>query len=137
MDSFSPSTLGNVFWFVLVGVLWGCTNPLMKQGSEGITQLPRKKNALAQFLSEFYFLFTRWQYVLPFLLNMSGSVVFFVSLANSELSLVAPITNALTFLFTTITSRILFPQERTLNASTLLGIGFVVTGVCICVLSKH
>mmetsp|Transcript_1329 Transcript_1329/g.1775 ORF Transcript_1329/g.1775 Transcript_1329/m.1775 type:complete len:132 (-) Transcript_1329:25-420(-) len=128
------SPLESAFWLVVVGVLWGCTNPLMKYGSKGITELPKKNNAILQFLSEFYFLFTRWQYLVPFLINMSGSVVFYKSLGDSELSLVVPITNSLTFLFTTLTSRMLGEQQ--LNKYSLVGIIFVLIGVSICVQSK-
>ena len=49
----------DAIWLILVGMLWGCTNPLMKYGSEGVTNLPKQSNAILQFLSEFYFLFTR------------------------------------------------------------------------------
>lgn len=46
---------------VAVGVLWGCTNPLMKSGSAGITTLKKSDNAVVQFIYEFIFLFTRWK----------------------------------------------------------------------------
>jgi hypothetical protein len=49
------------FWLFMVGILWGMTNPLMKIGSEGINELPQQKNAFFRFLSEMYFLFTRFQ----------------------------------------------------------------------------
>src|SRR3989344_8872915 len=48
-------------WLVAVGMLWGCTNPLIKLGSKGVTDLPKRSHPVLQFLSETFFLFTRWQ----------------------------------------------------------------------------
>jgi len=126
--------LENSIWLIIVGILWGCTNPLMKYGSKGITEIKQKQNALLQFLAEFYFLFTNWKYVIPFLINMSGSIVFYKSLSNTDISLVVPITNSLTFLFTTLMGWLL--GEEILNKWSFLGIVFVLMGVTICVSSK-
>jgi len=49
------------FLLVLVGALWGCTNPFIKLGSEGITDQPRRSNPLAQLFFDYVFLFSRWQ----------------------------------------------------------------------------
>jgi len=119
---------------VVVGIIWGCTNPLMKLGSKGITEIPPKGNAFLQFFAEFYFLITRWKYLLPFLINLSGSVVFYKSLSNTDISLVVPITNSLTFLFTILMGWIL--GEEVLHRWSFLGMFFVVLGVTICVSSK-
>jgi drug/metabolite transporter (DMT)-like permease len=123
------------FWLVAVGVLWGCTNPLIKLGSRGLTELPKRSNPLSQFLAETLFLFTSWKYLVPFSLNLSGSVLFFWSLGSSEISLVVPITNSLTFLFTALTS-LMLGETRSANKNTLLGMALVVLGVSICVTSK-
>jgi hypothetical protein len=42
-------------------MLWGCTNPLIKLGSKGVTDLPKRSHPVMQFLAETFFLFTRWQ----------------------------------------------------------------------------
>merc|ERR1712093_762762 len=83
----------------------------------GVTDLPKRSHPVTQFLAETFFLFTRWQYLVPFLLNMCGSVVFFWSLGSAEISLVVPITNSLTFLFTTATSQLL-GETRGVNRCT-------------------
>ncbi|KAK3710164.1 hypothetical protein QZH41_010554, partial [Actinostola sp. cb2023] len=46
-------------------------------------------------------------YMIPFLLNQSGSVLFYLTLASADLSLAVPITNSLTFLFTILTGKLL------------------------------
>lgn len=41
---------------LLVSVLWGCTNPLLKRGTEGIENVT-KTNRISQLLAEVKFLF--------------------------------------------------------------------------------
>lgn len=41
---------------LLVSVLWGCTNPLLKRGAEGIENVT-KTNRVSQLLAEVKFLF--------------------------------------------------------------------------------
>lgn len=43
------------------------------------------------------------QYLLPFLLNQCGSVLYFLTLQSTDLSLALPVSNSLTFVFTAIT----------------------------------
>lgn len=43
------------------------------------------------------------QYILPFLLNQCGSVLYFLTLQNTDISLAVPVSNSLTFVFTAIT----------------------------------
>ncbi|KAL6051114.1 DnaJ (Hsp40), subfamily C, member 2 [Balamuthia mandrillaris] len=133
-DAAFYSVLANSFWLVTVGMLWGCTNPFIKLGSKGVQDLDKRSHPLLQFLSETVYLFTRWQYVLPFAINMMGSVLFFWSLGSSDISLVVPITNSLTFLFTTLTGQLL--GEKSLAPGAYLGMLCVLFGISICVLSK-
>lgn len=142
-------------------MLWGCTNPLIKLGSKGVTDLPKRSHPVLQFLSETFFLFTRWQVGGDFnsrltirdlrlrlvrcavpgsisaqhvrlrgVLLVSGKCRYLISpppLAgrrgslthlHAEISLVVPITNSLTFLFTTVTSQLL-GETRGVNQCTL------------------
>jgi len=57
--------------------------------------------------------------LIAFLLNLSGSFAFYIALAYSELSLVVPITNALTLVFTTITGYFLGQKIKTGKFSPL------------------
>lgn len=118
---------------VLVALLWGITNPLMKKGGEGIEKI-KQSNLLLQFLAELKHLFLNWKYLLPFILNQSGSVLFYVTLASSELSLVVPVVNSLTFLFTTITGKAL--GEDIGGKGTVVGMILVLAGVSLCILDK-
>lgn len=42
---------------VLVSVLWGCTNPFLKKGTEGIENVQHNNNRVSQLLAEVKFLF--------------------------------------------------------------------------------
>eukprot|EP01116_Phalansterium_solitarium_P005702 TRINITY_DN17593_c0_g1_i1.p1 TRINITY_DN17593_c0_g1~~TRINITY_DN17593_c0_g1_i1.p1 ORF type:complete len:131 (+),score=8.48 TRINITY_DN17593_c0_g1_i1:118-510(+) len=126
--------LGSMFWMIVAGALWGCTNPLMKLGSKGIIEIPAQNSVVRKFALEMWFLFSRWQYLLPFLVNMAGSIAFYYSVATGEISLAVPVVNSLTFLFTTATEN--FLGQRNLNSQVLLGMSLVVSGVAICVGSK-
>jgi len=117
-----------------VSLLWGLSNPLMKRGSKGITELRRTGSPLRDFLNEYYFLFTRPLYLAAFLINVTGSVLYYYSLANREISLIVTTTNSLTFLVTTLTSKAL--GEEGINFYTYLGMVFVLAGVGICLSSN-
>ncbi|XP_071794541.1 transmembrane protein 234-like [Asterias amurensis] len=120
-------------WLIVVALLWGSTNPLMRKGGKGIEDVKRKSK-LAQFFAEVKFLLLNWKYILPFLVNQSGSVLFYITLASAELSLAVPLTNALTFLFTTLMGRIL--GEDIGGKETYFGMLLVVAGVTLCVFGK-
>ena len=79
----SVSVVQQALWLVSVALVWGATNPLIKRGSEGVSRLPRRSNALATMVVELVYLFTRWQYVVPFAVNMMGSVLFYYALAHA------------------------------------------------------
>lgn len=103
---------------LLVGLVWGVTNVLMKRGSSGINDLPKKDSSVAAILQEMIFLLTRPLYVLSFLGNLSGSVLFYYTLSHGDVSLVGPIANALTFIVTSAAGRII--EKESLTKGTLL-----------------
>ncbi|KAG9286242.1 hypothetical protein G9A89_014228 [Geosiphon pyriformis] len=96
----------NTIGFILVALCWGFTNPFIKRGSAGLERIHRD-TWFKQTLAEVWFLFTRWQYIIPLLLNLSGSTVYYITLGQADLSLAVPITNSLTFIFTTFAAWIL------------------------------
>lgn len=100
-----------------VGLVWGITNVLMKKGSAGITELPQKSSKIESTIQEMIFLITRPLYILSFLGNMSGSVLFYYTLSHSDVSLVGPIANAVTFIVTSLTGRILEKEHLGLGTS--------------------
>ncbi|GLH01878.1 Transmembrane protein 234 homolog [Gryllus bimaculatus] len=118
---------------VLVSFLWGATNPLIKKGSSGVNKI-KCDNCILQFLSEIHFLARNWRYVLPFILNQSGSVVYYFTLQQADLSLAVPVVNSLTFVFTALSGWVL--GEEIPNKGTLMGMLLVVSGITLCVFDK-
>ncbi|XP_071222753.1 transmembrane protein 234-like [Salvelinus alpinus] len=88
----------------VVAVLWGCTNPYLKRGTEGIEHV-KKENKFNQFLAEVKFLFLNIKYLIAFLLNQSGSLVYYFTLTTTDLSLVVPVANSLSLLFILLTGK--------------------------------
>ena len=119
-------------WFILVGLLWGATNPLLKRGSKGIEDV-QHQNRLLKFIMEMKFLVLNWQYMLPFCINQLGAVVYYVTISRADITLAVPMTNSLTFLFTTLFGWLL--GER-ISPWTLLGVLLVLGGVATCIFSK-
>ncbi|KAI7869518.1 hypothetical protein BDF14DRAFT_1782218 [Spinellus fusiger] len=118
--------------FILVAFCWGSTNPLIKAGSAGLeTVSANHPPGWRRWAAELRFLFTRWQYVLPLALNLSGSVVYYYTLGKADLSMAVPVTNALTFVFSLLTGLLL--GEELGGRDTWLGMGLVIVGVIICV----
>ena len=119
--------------FLAVALVWGVTNPLLKKGSVGVDNI-QCSGRLHQLLSELWFLALRWQYAVPFLINQSGSVLYYLTIGQADISLAVPITNSLTFLVTSVAGRLM--GERAPNSTTYLGVLLVLVGVALCVVSK-
>jgi hypothetical protein len=134
---------------VLVGVLWGCTNPLLRKGSEEVTSSSSSSSSSSStslksskskgkytFITEALRSFLNIKVWLPYVINQSGSVVFYILLANSNISVAVPICNAIALLFSFLTSSLLGePIEKPFQ--TILGASLILIGVTICVSSQE
>ncbi|CAI5727376.1 unnamed protein product [Peronospora effusa] len=130
------SAVSTLVSFVFVGALWGCTNPFIKLGSNDHIMYTRKDNSIGEYVNQLVGLVKNWQFVLPFLLNQSGSVAYVYLLSSTDISNAVPICNSLTFVFTAITSRLL-GEKLQRPASTYTGMLLILLGVAICFNSKQ
>ena len=133
---------------MIVGALWGCTNPLLRKGSVEVTPPttasssssthPNKKPKTEEIsvLESFLKSFRNVQVWLPYVLNQSGSLVFYVLLAKSDISLAVPICNATALLFSFGTSSFLGEPIRN-PSRTALGASLILIGVTVCVSSQE
>ncbi|XP_039596717.1 transmembrane protein 234 [Polypterus senegalus] len=119
-----------VISLLLVALLWGGTNPFLKKGTRGIEQV-QKSNPIIQLLAEIKFLFLNYNYLVPFFLNQCGSIIYYYTLATTELSLAVTMSNSLTFLFTLLTGKLL--GEEIGGKRAVLGILMVALGITLCV----
>ena len=139
----SSAFLQQCLSFLLVGALWGCTNPFLREGSKDAVSTKKKGNQassrcfqlLPSFLQELFLTFTNLKFIIPFALNQSGSMVYYYLLGTADISLASPICNSLTFTFTAITSW-LIGEKIDSPFFTIIGIVFVLIGVTLCTLSR-
>ncbi|KAJ3302723.1 hypothetical protein HDV03_004608 [Kappamyces sp. JEL0829] len=118
--------------YLIVAFCWGGTNAFIKRGTEGLSAVTEKyssRGRAVQLWHEFLYLACRWQYVLPLVLNLSGSSLYYYLLSDTDLSLTVPIVNALTFCTTYITGILL--GETLGSRRETLGIFLVCSGVLI------
>lgn len=79
-------------------------------------------------------LLRRPAYAIPFLINVTGSVWFFLLIGQAELSLTVPIVNSLAFLFTVLGEW--FAEGKIITKDTWVGMALVLTGIGLCVHAK-
>lgn len=104
--------------FVLVAALWGATNPWIKRNSLKGTPFSRQLLHLP--------------FLIPFLLNLCGSVVYYLTLRDADISIAVPVVNSLTFLFTTLMGAWVL-KEPVGGFETWVGVALISTGVALCV----
>ena len=132
MDLEAAENVQAALWFLLVSLLWGATNPFLKRGSSGIEDV-KHSNRMLRFLLEMKFLALNWRYMLPFTINQLGAVLYYTTIGGADITLAVPITNSLTFLFTTLFGHLLGEH---ISKWTVMGVVMVTTGVVMCVTSK-
>ncbi|XP_037297603.1 transmembrane protein 234 homolog [Manduca sexta] len=119
---------------LLTGVFWGCTNPFIRQGTKGLRDV-RAKSRLGQAWAEVSFLLGNWRYVLPWLINQAGSLVYLAAVQRAPLSIAVPTANSAAFALTAITGAAV-GTEQPLDAGSILGITLIVAGTALCCWDK-
>ncbi|TKA30654.1 hypothetical protein B0A50_02374 [Salinomyces thailandicus] len=142
-----PPTWRYVLGFLLVGIAWGFTTPFMRRAAVARDQRPKtprpflsdpkvswvKRKVWAVVYALLDLLKTP-TYAIPLLLNVTGSVWFFLLIGQAELSLTVPITNSLAFLFTVMGEW--WAEGKVISRDTWIGMAFVLGGIALCVHAK-
>ena len=120
---------------ILVGMLWGCTNPMMRKGfvdskakrnvdeppsSAGGSTIRAKLAVLVDFRV--------W---LPYAINQLGSLLYYKTLGDSAMTMSVPVCNATSVAFSTLTS-VLLGEKVDQPGRAALGVSSVMIGVAIC-----
>ncbi|XP_038023374.2 transmembrane protein 234, partial [Anas platyrhynchos] len=121
---------GEAAVLLLVAALWGSTGPFLRTGAAGLEEL-RHRSRLRQLLAEIRFLGLNYKYMVPFLLNQCGSLLFYLTLASADLSLAVPLCNSLALIFTLVTGRML--GEDIGGKRAVAGMALTLLGVTLCV----
>ncbi|CAH0014349.1 unnamed protein product [Clonostachys rhizophaga] len=143
----SPPTFNYVLSFILVGLCWGFTTPFIRRAARTHKPPPHpildspavKASWLRSRLYGAFFgvldLLRNPRYATPLLLNVTGSVWFFLLIGQAELSLTVPIVNTLAFLFTVIGEWLV--EGKVISKEIAIGMVLSLTGIGLCVQSKR
>ncbi|KFA67879.1 hypothetical protein S40285_04098 [Stachybotrys chlorohalonatus IBT 40285] len=146
MANDKPPVFNYVLSFILVGLAWGLTTPFIRQAARThsppphpVLDSPRVKASWlrAKLYGAFFAavdLLRNPRYAVPLLLNLTGSVWFFLLIGQAELSLTVPIVNTLAFLFTVLGEWYL--EGKVISRDTAIGMLLSLTGIGLCVYSK-
>ena len=139
---------------ILVGLLWGCTNPFLRKGSVEVNKSAaaaaadnnnnntdddehKKKKKKTKNPMTVWQVFRNMQLYVPFLLNQAGSLVFYFLLANSNISMAVPICNAFALVFSFLTSAFVTGEPIEKPIHIIVGASLILVGVTICVSSQE
>mmetsp|Transcript_28402 Transcript_28402/g.37143 ORF Transcript_28402/g.37143 Transcript_28402/m.37143 type:complete len:148 (-) Transcript_28402:122-565(-) len=129
--------------FIIVGAFWGCTNPFIKKGTQEERALrhdkrKEKKGIISKSMDCLKVLtsLASIKAAIPYLINQSGSAVYYYLLGSEDISLAVPICNSMTFVFTAFTSFVL-GEKLEYPVKCLAGVLLVIFGTVLCVLSKQ
>lgn len=147
MSFFLPSSsLLGVCELLLAALLWGTTNPALKAASgektekathDGTSTSPNSSKASPSSSSpSLVSLLLNWRFLLPFLLNQSGSIFYLHSLATVGVSFAVPTCNALTMVITGISGR-WYGEKQRMNKRIMTGMILILIGVSICIMAQH
>ncbi|XP_053989885.1 transmembrane protein 234 homolog isoform X1 [Hylaeus anthracinus] len=126
-------SLDSILNLALVAFLYGVTNPFIKKGAQGLENV-KSSSRFGQFFNELAFLVTKLKYIVPFIINQCGSILYFLTLSSTDISLAVPVTNSLTFVVTAITGW--FMGEEKIHRNTYIGMAMVLIGTFLCCWDK-
>ncbi|XMA13420.1 hypothetical protein WAI453_006211 [Rhynchosporium graminicola] len=136
-----------IFAFILVGIAWGFTTPFIRRAARThsppphpILDSPAVKSSWTK--SKLYGAFfgvldllRNPRYAIPLVINLTGSIWFFLLIGKAELSLTVPITNSLAFLFTVLGDW--YVDRKVISrGNTWIGMALSLAGIGLCVQSK-
>ncbi|KAK3996658.1 hypothetical protein QBC44DRAFT_136149 [Cladorrhinum sp. PSN332] len=147
MSDDNPPAINYILSFLLVGVAWGLTTPFIRRAAR--THSPPPHPSLSRpsvqsswwrlkLLTAFFGvvdLLRNPRYAIPLLLNLTGSIWFFLLIGKAELSLTVPIVNTCAFLFTVVGEW--WVEGKVISRDTLIGMLLSVGGIALCVHSKN
>lgn len=141
-----PPTINYIVGFLLVGIAWGLTTPFIRRAAKDHNPpahplLARDDVKASWAKSKFYGAFfavvdllRNPRYAVPLLINLTGSVWFFLLIGQAELSLTVPIVNTLAFLFTVLGDW--WVDKKVISRDTWIGMILSLCGIALCVQSK-
>jgi len=146
MAGSAAAVLRYVLGFLLIGVAWGFTTPFIRAAARAhkppvhpiLETAAVKQNWFKKQVYGAFFgvvdLLRNPRYAVPLLINLTGSIWFFLLIGKAELSLTVPITNSLAFLFTVLGDW--WVDKKVISRDTWIGMMLSLGGIALCVESK-
>ncbi|KAK3942212.1 integral membrane protein [Diplogelasinospora grovesii] len=141
-----PPPINYVLGFLMVGLAWGLTTPFIRRAakdhhppahplleSDAVRNSAVKRRVYGAWFAVVDLL-RNPRYAIPLLLNLTGSVWFFLLIGQAELSLTVPIVNTLAFLFTVVGEW--WVESKVISRDTMIGMVLSLGGIALCVHSK-
>ncbi|KAK0720928.1 integral membrane protein [Lasiosphaeris hirsuta] len=141
-----PGAFNYVIGFLMVGLAWGLTTPFIRRAARDhrppphpLLETPAVRDSWVRSrvygaVFGVFDLLRNPRYAVPLLLNLTGSVWFFLLIGKAELSLTVPIVNTLAFLFTVIGEW--WVDKKIISRDTMVGMVLSLGGIALCVYSK-
>jgi len=142
-----PGIFRYVVGFLLIGLAWGFTTPFIRAAARTHKPPPHpildsasvKNSWVKSKLYGAFFgvtdLLRNPRYAIPLVINLTGSIWFFLLIGKAELSLTVPITNSLAFLFTVFGDW--YVDRKVISRDTWIGMTLSLGGIALCVQSKR
>ncbi|ELR10726.1 hypothetical protein VC83_06282 [Pseudogymnoascus destructans] len=142
----APPIANYILGFLLIGLAWGFTTPFIRAAARShkppahpiletaAVKGSRIRSAVYGAFLGITDLLKNWRYAVPLVVNLTGSVWFFLLIGQAELSLTVPITNSLAFLFTVIGDW--YVEGKVISRDTWIGMTLSLVGIGLCVQSK-
>ncbi|KAL6859706.1 hypothetical protein J3F83DRAFT_748677 [Trichoderma novae-zelandiae] len=142
----SPPAFNYILSFILVGLAWGLTTPFIRRAARAHKPAPHPlldspavraswlRSRLLGALFAALDLLRNPRYAVPLVLNLTGSLWFFLLIGKAELSLTVPIVNAMAFLFTVLGEWLV--EGKVISRETGIGMVLSLAGIALCVQSK-
>ena len=92
-------------------------------------------NKILRILLQLKWLLLNYQFTLPFIINQTGSILYYIVVAQSDISVAVPIINSLKLVVTALVGWLVL-GERVQSISTYCGMLCIVIGVSLSVISK-
>jgi len=121
---------------LLVGALWGCTNPMMRKGfvdSKANRNVEAVRSSIVRDKLAVLVNFRVW---LPYAINQLGSLLYYKTLGDSAMTMSVPVCNATSVAFSSLTS-VLLGERVDQPGRAALGVTLVMLGVGICMYSSE
>ncbi|KAK1756817.1 hypothetical protein QBC47DRAFT_169905 [Echria macrotheca] len=146
-DTPHPGPLNYILGFLLVGLAWGLTTPFIRRAAKDHSPPPHPILESERVRDSFWRskvygavlavvdLLRNPRYAVPLVVNLTGSVWFFLLIGKAELSLTVPIVNSLAFLFTVIGEW--WVDNKIISRDTMVGMVLSLGGIALCVHSKN